>query len=147
MLKNFAKDRRLILRAIIAIALYAATMPGFAAAAGSIHAITGDNCLDLRSGERHTSPTMTASADGGCIDTAEARENFELSGNRITVRADGVLEPTIYLRWQTEPDIPDGIGRIIQILMLTSALIALAATIYLCIPPYASNNSRSSNAA
>ena len=111
-------------------------MPGFAAAAWGISSLTGDSCLDNRSGYRYSSPTLESNPSGDCVDPAllPPGATVDIGQHQATVRADGVMEPALYLRYSPAPDIPAGIDRLIQIFMLLSALITLAATIYLCIP-------------
>ena len=111
-------------------------MPGFAAAAWGISALTGESCLDTRSGYRYSSATLTRSPDGHCVDLSllPPGSMVGIGQHQATVRADGVMEPSLYLRYQPAPDIPAGIDRLIQIFMLLYALITLVSTIYLCIP-------------
>ena len=121
-------------RAVIAIAAFALALPGMIAAWDSIsHAVTG-GCADNRTGQVFR-PDGMVEAGGYCV-MQNAAAGYYTAYDEVEyhVRSDGVVEPSVYFRWQGAQGIPDGVARLAQIGMMGAIALAAASLAYMLIP-------------
>lgn len=133
---------RYYLRILLAAAVFVACVPGMVAAWSSVSNAVIGGCADNRTGQVWREDGMAAAGDYCRIRGKGEGVHTAYDDAVYYLRADGIVEPVVYFRWQGAPGVPGAIARTAQVGMAGGIALAAASMAYMLMPMGVANVSR-----